>query len=294
MQQNQAPVVELLHTEGAEVYLIQNNTMQPIAKGPLSLIFEQKHQWVLLKISTFTYGLSKGIPLLCSTREKGVFRTYIIPAPDGYYAIKVVEVWSRDELSRLDEIMKENSMFVYKEDFNAYLNSLPNKPRDNMAYQEPLTYQPAYVDPNPVAQQDYTGNTYDNGNKVVREQEFLSDLSNKMASLRGETIKSRTEQNTKIDYVERLRPEPEAAQQDTDPKKQKKEKKEKKEKGEKGEGKSIFKKMGSIFTKPFSKKKKEPTSAENVEYSYNNNLTKQSAASGTPVNEDLNEVSDYF
>src|SRR4051812_17503135 len=126
MQQNQnqaAPVVELLHTEGAEVYLVQNNMMQPIVKGSLSLLFEQKHQWVLLKISNFTYGLSKGIPLLCSTTGKGVFRTYILPAPDGFYVIRVTEVWSRAELSRLDEILKENSQFVHKEDFTAYLDS---------------------------------------------------------------------------------------------------------------------------------------------------------------------------
>jgi len=283
MQQNQPPVVELLHTEGAEVYQIQQGNIMPLVKGPLSLIFEQKHQWVLLKIAGFTYGLSKGIPVLCSTREKGVFRTYILPGPDCFYAIKVVEVWSRAELSRLDEILKENSSFVHKEDFNAYVDSLPNKPREQF---EPQAYQPVYTDPNPQVQQDF-GNTYDAGNKQVREQEFLTDLSSKMASLRGETIKSRTEQNTKVDYVERLRPETEPdrpvyGQQTSSPKKKA------------GVGKSIakgFKKMGSIFTKPFSKKKKEKEFTEsNVEYSLNNNLTRQAAVTGTAVDEDPGEI----
>jgi len=68
-----------------------------------------------LKINDFNYGLSKGIPILASGREKGAIRAYVLVNADGYFVIKIPRVTCQDDISKLEVVLKNNSQFAYKE-----------------------------------------------------------------------------------------------------------------------------------------------------------------------------------
>ena len=197
-------VIQLLNLDDAEVYETHHGQARLIAKGPLSLIYEKKHKWILLKIADFNYGLSKKIPLLCSLRERGAFRAYVVPSKNDFYVIKIVNVWTISELLKLDEILKENTQFAYKDDFDTY--SVHQIPRSNTQLTNEYIQTPSIPDYQrsqsiPSTQQDWchlTNNFYQikqpqpqDISRQQQVQEFESDLENKMIQLRGETQQSR-------------------------------------------------------------------------------------------------------
>jgi len=197
-------VIQLLNLDDAEVYETHQGQARLLAKGPLSLIYEKKHKWVLLKIADFNYGLSKKIPLLCSTRERGAYRAYVVPSPNDFYVIKIVNVWTISELLKLDEILKENTQFAYKDDFDTY--PVHQTPRSNTQLSNQYIPPPSMPDYQrsqsyPATQEDWshlTNNFYQarqpqpqDISRQQQVQEFEDDLANKMIQLRGETQQSR-------------------------------------------------------------------------------------------------------
>lgn len=108
-------VVEVLRIENVELYETHAEASKLINKGTLLLLHSQEHNWYILKVNDWNYGLAKSIPLLASTHENGALRAYVLINTGGYFVIKVKEGAQSGNLDRLDSILQHNTDFAYKE-----------------------------------------------------------------------------------------------------------------------------------------------------------------------------------
>jgi len=107
-------VTEVLRIDDVELYHTKKDKAVCLQKGSLLLLYSEEHNWHILKINEWNYGLNKDIPLLVSDREENMIRAYVLADVEGYFVIKVASGRYAD-LDRLDAIFKQNTQFAYKE-----------------------------------------------------------------------------------------------------------------------------------------------------------------------------------
>jgi len=156
MDFKQIDAVEILKIDNAELYYTQKAQGKLVTKGSLFLLYSQQHNWFILKINDFTYGLHKSIPILASRREPEALRAYVLVDVEGYFVIKVTDTFDHEDLERLEYVLKENTQFAYKEG-NDSQEGFPVQVGDGVVNLKTVTVDKRRSDPQDTAQWLYEG-----------------------------------------------------------------------------------------------------------------------------------------
>jgi len=108
-------VAEVLSIDNVELYQTSGHSGSLITKGTLYLLYSQEYDWYILKVNDFNYGISKKVPVLASSHERGAVRAYVVPNPQGYFVIKVTAAVTQENLNNFENILKNVTEFGYKE-----------------------------------------------------------------------------------------------------------------------------------------------------------------------------------
>jgi len=116
MEMQNIDAVEILKIDEVEIFHTEiNHKGKLVTKGPLYLLFAKEHNWFILKVNHFCYGLSKTIPVLASRQERGVLRAYVLVDKEGFFVLTISSVQFPEDIERLEYVLKQNTEFAYKE-----------------------------------------------------------------------------------------------------------------------------------------------------------------------------------
>lgn len=115
MDFKQLSVTQVLDIDHVEVYQTHSHSGDLITQGTLSILYSSQHNWYILRVNNFNYGISKRIPVLASSQERGSIRAYVFPNPQGYLVIKVTRAQSMDHIEELENILKSTTELAWKE-----------------------------------------------------------------------------------------------------------------------------------------------------------------------------------
>jgi len=108
-------VTEVLSIDNVELYQTHEHSGSLITKGTLYVLYSQEYDWYILKVNDFNYGISKSVPVLASSHERGAARAYVLPNPKGYFVIKVTQAPRQENLNKFEDILKRVTEFADKE-----------------------------------------------------------------------------------------------------------------------------------------------------------------------------------
>lgn len=115
MNSDQIKATIILTIESVELHKIVNQTTTLVDKGPLNVLYLSSHNCFMLQIKSFTYHLSKEIPVLASPgKGYNAYPSYVLPIIEGHYVIKIIKASSMEVLSSFETILTNHTDLAYK------------------------------------------------------------------------------------------------------------------------------------------------------------------------------------
>lgn len=115
MESDSLNATVLISLEAAEVYHFANQRSTLIESGPLQVLYVVSHNCFILQVNSFSYQLSKEIPVLASpSKNPNGYPSYAFPSIEGYSIVKITKIKSQEQLSGFETMLNNHSNLAYK------------------------------------------------------------------------------------------------------------------------------------------------------------------------------------
>lgn len=106
--------IEVLSFPSAELQKHKVGENKFLGVGVLSVLYFPDYQRFILYLNEWTYCLLKRLPVIATSQSYKAARSYILPAYNGYYILKLPKIEHPEAVENLETIFKNTSKFSYE------------------------------------------------------------------------------------------------------------------------------------------------------------------------------------